>query len=129
MLEVDNEKMALFGMKVWGVIFLDSELSLIVVPGHHVAKKEQSASITKFEKKVKSRESHLSVANVLWTALFGWWVALLFVLVGVFCYLTYVAREYGRISFSLARYIFFPFGIYLIELKVVLVSSHFCLLL
>ncbi|KAJ4203765.1 hypothetical protein NW759_015080 [Fusarium solani] len=51
--------------------------------------------------------------NLFWTLLFGWWMASLAALGAITCLLFSAApsgREYGRILWGLAGYLFYPFG-------------------
>ncbi|RSL51512.1 hypothetical protein CEP54_011382 [Fusarium duplospermum] len=50
--------------------------------------------------------------NILWTTLFGWWLAVLTAVGGLVCMAcpTSSSREYGKVLCSLARYLFYPFG-------------------
>ncbi|KAK6723030.1 hypothetical protein SNK04_001885 [Fusarium graminearum] len=51
--------------------------------------------------------------NLLWTLLFGWWLATLAALGAIVCLLFAAApsgREYGRVLWGLAGYTFYPFG-------------------
>ena len=51
--------------------------------------------------------------NLLWTVLFGWWLALLVAVGGVVCYaLAFLpdTTAYGRVLIGLAKYLFYPFG-------------------
>ena len=53
--------------------------------------------------------------NVLWTLMFGWWLALAAALGASICFLLAFAPEatqYGRILWGLARYLFWPFGMF-----------------
>ncbi|CRK17435.1 hypothetical protein BN1708_012043, partial [Verticillium longisporum] len=59
--------------------------------------------------------SWLVFFNLLWTILFGWWMATfaaLGVLVCFFFAATPSGREYGRVLWGLAGYLFYPFGKY-----------------
>ena len=51
--------------------------------------------------------------NLLWTFIFGWWLAT-FAALGAFVCLFFAAtpsgREYGRVLWGLAGYLFYPFG-------------------
>lgn len=55
----------------------------------------------------------LLLFNMLWTILFGWWMAS-FAAVGAITCLLFAAapsgREYGRVLWGLAGYLFYPFG-------------------
>ncbi|KAI5794450.1 Sodium/calcium exchanger protein-domain-containing protein [Peziza echinospora] len=54
----------------------------------------------------------LSLVNILWVILFGWWLALASLLAGVSCYVFYTAsaKAYGRVFFGLSWYLLYPFG-------------------
>ncbi|KAK9772204.1 hypothetical protein SCAR479_11059 [Seiridium cardinale] len=51
--------------------------------------------------------------NILWTLMFGWWTALFAALGAGACFIFAAApsgREYGRVLWGLALYLFYPFG-------------------
>ncbi|KAI0015816.1 calcium permease [Xylariomycetidae sp. FL0641] len=51
--------------------------------------------------------------NLFWTIAFGWWMALFAALGALSCFLFAAApssREYGRVLWGLAGYLFYPFG-------------------
>ena len=51
--------------------------------------------------------------NVLWTLLFGWWLAVAAALGAITCFalgLAPGAADYGRVLWGLAGYLFYPFG-------------------
>ncbi|POR34394.1 Low affinity vacuolar monovalent cation/H(+) antiporter [Tolypocladium paradoxum] len=55
----------------------------------------------------------LLLFNLVWTLCFGWWMASLAAFGAVICLLFAAApsgREYGRILWGLAAYLFYPFG-------------------
>lgn len=55
----------------------------------------------------------LLLFNMLWTILFGWWMASFAAIGAVTCLLFSAApsgREYGRVLWGLAGYLFYPFG-------------------
>lgn len=55
----------------------------------------------------------LWIFNVLWTLLFGWWLAIACFLSAGICFLfafEHSALEYSRVFWNLARYLFYPFG-------------------
>ncbi|KAF7545501.1 hypothetical protein G7046_g9550 [Stylonectria norvegica] len=55
----------------------------------------------------------LLLFNVLWTILFGWWMASLAAFGAIICLLFAAApsgREYGTVLWGLAGYLFYPFG-------------------
>jgi Ca2+:H+ antiporter len=55
----------------------------------------------------------LLLFNIIWTLAFGWWMALIAFVGAVICFLFAAApsgREYGRVLWGLAGYLFYPFG-------------------
>ena len=57
--------------------------------------------------------SWLLLFNLTWTLCFGWWMALLAAVGAIVCLVFAAApsgREYGRVLWGLAGYIFYPFG-------------------
>lgn len=57
----------------------------------------------------------LVLFNILWTLLFGWWLALAALSGGLVCFILGFApgcREYGSVLTQFAAYVFYPFGKY-----------------
>ncbi|KAI0407091.1 calcium permease [Xylaria palmicola] len=57
--------------------------------------------------------SWLLFFNIIWTLLFGWWMASFAAFGAVVCFIFAAApsgREYGRVLWGLAGYLFYPFG-------------------
>lgn len=57
----------------------------------------------------------LSIFNLLWVILFGWWLALVAAVGGILCYVCGLlqaggCREYGHVLIDLSGYLFYPFG-------------------
>ncbi|KAF8473125.1 Sodium/calcium exchanger protein-domain-containing protein [Kalaharituber pfeilii] len=54
----------------------------------------------------------LSLVNILWVIVFGWWLASASFIAGLGCFffLTPSARAYARVFFGLSWYLFYPFG-------------------
>lgn len=48
--------------------------------------------------------------NVLWVCLFGWWIALLHLILGVIMFCTIIGIPYGKLAFRLAGYWLWPFA-------------------
>ncbi|KAK4046560.1 hypothetical protein OIO90_006527 [Microbotryomycetes sp. JL221] len=56
---------------------------------------------------------HLAPGNVLWTVVFGVWLAMICILISVVLFFVpWGGRKYGRVIFELAFYLFWPFGKY-----------------
>ncbi|OWF41281.1 putative cation exchanger C521.04c [Mizuhopecten yessoensis] len=49
-------------------------------------------------------------SNILYVLLFGWWMALLYLIVGCLMFITLVGWNYGVYCWTLARYFLWPFG-------------------
>jgi Ca2+:H+ antiporter len=61
---------------------------------------------------------HLYPANVAWTILFGWWMAIIYVLASIILLIltgifSKIGLGYAKMILSLASYIFWPFGRYI----------------
>ncbi|KAI0438906.1 calcium permease [Xylaria telfairii] len=57
--------------------------------------------------------SWLLFFNIIWTVLFGWWMASFAAFGAIVCFIFAAApsgREYGRVLWGLAGYLFYPFG-------------------
>ncbi|KAF9933125.1 hypothetical protein FBU30_006449 [Linnemannia zychae] len=60
-----------------------------------------------------SADLYLSVGNVLWTLVFGWWLALVCFIIGITLYLVpFGGSAYGRVVLGLSYYLVWPFGQY-----------------
>ena len=63
-----------------------------------------------------SQESNLKAGNLVWTLLFGAWLALIFAIVSAFLFvMPWGGSKYGRVVWELAGYLFWPFGKYVEE--------------
>jgi Ca2+:H+ antiporter len=57
----------------------------------------------------------LSIFNILWVIIFGWWLAIVAAFGGVLCYFFGLlgaegCHDYGRVLINLSSYLFYPFG-------------------
>jgi Ca2+:H+ antiporter len=57
----------------------------------------------------------LSIFNILWVVIFGWWLAIVAAIGGVLCYFFGLlgaegCHDYGRVLINLSSYLFYPFG-------------------
>ncbi|XP_051889680.1 cation/H+ exchanger protein 1 isoform X2 [Pristis pectinata] len=59
---------------------------------------------------IKHPGSLVTCDNVLYVLLFGWWIALLYLLVALIMFVTIAGIPYGKLCCSLAGYYFWPFG-------------------
>lgn len=55
------------------------------------------------------REPGPVVFNIVYVILFGWWQALLYLLLGIILYITIVGRHYGLFCFKMSTYYLWPF--------------------
>lgn len=54
--------------------------------------------------------SVLCFGNIIYVLLFGWWISLAYVFVGSVMFITIIGVPYGKLSWRLAGYFFWPFG-------------------
>ncbi|EGF81078.1 hypothetical protein BATDEDRAFT_11206, partial [Batrachochytrium dendrobatidis JAM81] len=71
---------------------------------------------------VSSRFLYLSPDNLCWTLLFGWWIALIYVIVaigilGPICLIGYLGYGVCWVLLNLADYMFWPFGKFIAKKK------------
>ncbi|KAK3812301.1 MAG: Sodium/calcium exchanger protein-domain-containing protein [Benniella sp.] len=60
-----------------------------------------------------SPDLYLSFGNILWTLVFGWWLALVCVLISIVLFLTpFGGADYGSVVLGLSFYLLWPFGQY-----------------
>lgn len=58
-------------------------------------------------------ERHLWPGNILWALLFGWWMALISMIIALLmCLVPFGGVKYGRVIWELGGYLFWPFGKY-----------------
>ncbi|XP_032895944.1 low affinity vacuolar monovalent cation/H(+) antiporter-like isoform X1 [Amblyraja radiata] len=65
---------------------------------------------------IKHPGSLITCDNVLYVLLFGWWIALLYLLIALIMFVTIVGIPYGKLCCSLAGYYFWPFGKVILKL-------------
>ncbi|XP_072519729.1 uncharacterized protein cax2 isoform X2 [Salminus brasiliensis] len=54
--------------------------------------------------------SLLTCGNVLYVVLFGWWVSLVYLLIGILMCITIIGISHGQLCFRLSCYFLWPFG-------------------
>ncbi|XP_061899075.1 uncharacterized protein LOC133647038 isoform X2 [Entelurus aequoreus] len=52
----------------------------------------------------------ITCGNVVYVVLFGWWVSLAYLLVGLLMFLTVIGAPYGKLCWKLSCYFLWPFG-------------------
>jgi Ca2+:H+ antiporter len=57
-----------------------------------------------------SENTVYTVGNVLYTLLFGWWLALVYYIAGAVVFITIFGQDYTFMCWRLAGYYFFPFN-------------------
>ncbi len=50
------------------------------------------------------------ILNLIWLILCGWWMAILYLLAGVVCFLLIVTIPFGIAALRIASYVIWPFG-------------------
>eukprot|EP00040_Diaphanoeca_grandis_P040161 m.261439 g.261439 ORF g.261439 m.261439 type:complete len:809 (+) comp42159_c0_seq1:124-2550(+) len=102
--EVNN---FLFGMKKWKGTLTKRPLD------------ERSAEVQELYAPVtspkKSRGPNVSIGNIIYVILFGWWLSLVYVIVGALLYVSILGKEYSLLCWDLAGYFLWPFGKYVIK--------------
>ena len=48
--------------------------------------------------------------NVIWIVLCGWWMAILYVLAGIICFVLIITIPFGIAAFRIAGFVLWPFG-------------------
>ncbi|XP_066505092.1 uncharacterized protein cax2 [Hoplias malabaricus] len=54
--------------------------------------------------------SLITCGNVLYVFLFGWWISLVYLLIGVLMFITIIGIPHGKLCFGLSGYFLWPFG-------------------
>jgi uncharacterized membrane protein YccF (DUF307 family) len=50
------------------------------------------------------------ILNVIWLILCGWWMAILYALAGIVCFILIITIPFGIAAFRIAGYVLWPFG-------------------
>jgi uncharacterized membrane protein YccF (DUF307 family) len=50
------------------------------------------------------------ILNMIWLILCGWWMAILYVLAGIVCFILIITIPFGIAAFRIAGYVIWPFG-------------------
>ena len=50
------------------------------------------------------------ILNVIWLVLCGWWMALLYALAGIICFILVITIPFGIAAMRIAGYVLWPFG-------------------
>jgi uncharacterized membrane protein YccF (DUF307 family) len=50
------------------------------------------------------------ILNVIWLVLCGWWMALLYALAGIICFILIITIPFGIAAMRIAGYVLWPFG-------------------
>jgi len=50
------------------------------------------------------------ILNVIWLVLCGWWMAILWALFGIICFILIITIPFGIAAFRIAGYVLWPFG-------------------
>jgi uncharacterized membrane protein YccF (DUF307 family) len=50
------------------------------------------------------------ILNLIWLILCGWWMAILYVLAGIVCFILIITIPFGIAAFRIAGYVIWPFG-------------------
>src|SRR2546430_14611158 len=50
------------------------------------------------------------ILNLIWLILCGWWMAILYALAGLVCFILIITIPFGIAAFRIAGYVLWPFG-------------------
>ena len=50
------------------------------------------------------------ILNLIWLVLCGWWMAILYVIAGLICFILIITIPFGIASWRIASYVLWPFG-------------------
>jgi uncharacterized membrane protein YccF (DUF307 family) len=50
------------------------------------------------------------ILNLIWLILCGWWMAILYALAGIICFILIITIPFGVAAFRIAGYVLWPFG-------------------
>ena len=50
------------------------------------------------------------ILNLIWLILCGWWMAILYILAGIVCFILIITIPFGIAAFRIAGYVVWPFG-------------------
>jgi uncharacterized membrane protein YccF (DUF307 family) len=50
------------------------------------------------------------ILNLIWLVLCGWWMAILYFLAGIICFILIITIPFGIAAFRIANYALWPFG-------------------
>ena len=50
------------------------------------------------------------ILNIIWVVLCGWWMAILYVLAGIICFILIITIPFGIAAFRIAGFVLWPFG-------------------
>jgi len=50
------------------------------------------------------------ILNLIWLILCGWWMAILYFLAGIICFILIITIPFGIASWRIAAYVLWPFG-------------------
>ena len=94
----------------WGLLGILLCITIIGIPFGRQCFKAATLSFAPFGKKVNLQYEKHPVANIIWALLFGWEMALGYLLSGIICCITIIGIPVGLQAFKLMKLAFFPFG-------------------
>ena len=85
-------------------------VTIIGIPFGRQCFKFARLSLTPFGKTVNLDFKDHPIMNVIWAVLFGWWMAISYVLCGVVQLITIIGIPFGLQAFKFMKLAFIPFG-------------------
>lgn len=95
---------------IWGILGILLCLTVIGIPFGKQCFKLAMLSFMPYGKKVRLDYGKHPVANVVWAVLFGWEVALAYLMIGILNCVTIIGISRGVQCFKIVKLAIFPFG-------------------
>lgn len=85
-------------------------ITIIGIPFGKQCFKMAKLTLAPFGKKVDINWGEHKIINTIWMILFGWEMALAYIVTGLICMVTIIGIPFGLQSFKMAKLGFIPFG-------------------
>ena len=94
----------------WALLGILLCITIIGIPFGKQCFKAARLTFMPFGKKVVCKFDKHPIANVIWALIFGWEIALGYLLSGIICCITIIGIPLGLQSFKMMKLAFCPFG-------------------
>ena len=94
----------------WFILGLALCVTVVGIPFGIQCFKFSKLMFTPFGKKVRIQFEEHPIVNLIWLVLFGWEMAISYLISGIACCITIVGIPFGLQAFKFAKLAIFPFG-------------------